>query len=129
MQASAGCGQTRELSPLHVRLHNEHCILQSTAVRPHPTPASLPLLNARAQVVIRNQREACTRTETNKTGGVGGGSSVARRLTRELRACLGAGGLARCKPRLDAGALVAAEACVTQLRCGMVRTRAGAGQR
>jgi hypothetical protein len=45
-----------------------------------------------------------------------------------LRACLGAGGLARCKPRLDAGALVAAVAGVTQLKCKMVQ-RASAGPR
>ena len=50
---------------------------------------------------------------------------VAQRLTRELRACLGAGGLARCKPCLDAGALVAAVAGVTQLKCGMVQRARG----
>ena len=52
----------------YVPLHNTRCMLQSTALRPPPTPATLPLLNARAQIVVRNQREPCTRTETDKTG-------------------------------------------------------------
>ena len=62
-----------ELLPLHVHLQNTRRMLQSTAlltlrrVSRQPTPASLPLLNARAQIVVRNQREACTRSETNKT--------------------------------------------------------------
>jgi hypothetical protein len=55
-----------ELPQLHGHLHNTHCSLQSAALRPPPTPASLPLLNARAQIVVRNQREPCTRSETNK---------------------------------------------------------------
>ena len=57
-----------ELPQLRGHLQNTHCMLQSAALRPPPTPASLPLLNARAQIVVRNQREACTRSETNKTG-------------------------------------------------------------
>jgi hypothetical protein len=55
-----------ELLQLHGHLQNTHCSLQPAALRPPPTPASLPLLNARAQIVVRNQREACTRSETNK---------------------------------------------------------------
>ena len=53
---------------------------------------------------------------------------MAQQLTRELCAGLGAGGLARCKPSLDAGALVAAVAGVTQLKSSMVQ-RAKVGSR
>ena len=56
-----------ELPQLHGHLHNTHCSLPCTALRPTPTPASLPLLNARTQIVVWNQREACARSETNKT--------------------------------------------------------------
>ncbi len=75
MQACAGGGQTMELLPLHLHLHNTRCMLQSTALRPPPTPASLPLLNARAQIVVRNQREACTRSEINKTAAQSGAAA------------------------------------------------------
>ena len=46
-------------------------------------------------------------------------------LTAECCARLGAAGLAQCKPRLNAGALVAAVAGVTQLKCGMVQRARG----
>ena len=101
MQRSAAAVATSD----EHRLQNERTL----QLPRHATHLSLPLLNARAQIVVRNQREACTRSETNKT------AALTERLTRELRACLGAGGLARCKPRLYAGALVAAVAGVTQL--------------
>ena len=46
---------------------------------------------------------------------------LTRALTAETSACFGAGCLARCKPRLDAGALIAAPTLVSTLHAATRR--------
>ncbi len=95
----------------------------------NPCAPFVPILNARAQVVVWNKRKVCTRPTSKHETRLSSKWSEhrnpdacccqTRALTCKFSSCFGTGCFARCKPRLNTGALIAATTNVTMLPRGV----------